>query len=464
MLSRIEENLYTLMHLTGISEKEATALLNYKVRVISAELGVFPALAADVRKLLERTVLIVDEKDECDIEIAIGIASTFECALNLSLSDDMMQIRSGEQDFIVSQRTHIAGITRKGCACFAAGFVLSRLVKDSLPCAPGDSFELIFANLSFPVEEITERLNLKDSVLAGGGGVANGLLWALEELQPYGSLVIVDPKRARPGNTNRCLYFQEDDSDFKAELLAQRVTLPNVKITPIVGTLKNYVSSRPDQRLPRLICTADSREVRRSFQNELPLEVFDASTTDVSALVIHSHEQPTGHACLSCIYPHVPDENLRDKHIAETLGLTIEDVKKGFIDEATAEKLCLNFPELHRDQLVNMAFDSLHKALCGQKKLITPGSEQTIAPFSFISNLAGVLLALEIYRHQIDYNTWKRSNYMCLDPWVGPHKLLRRLRGRLSNCEFCSNPLSIAALKTIWPELEPSLFTHTVNG
>jgi len=455
MLSEVEENLNTLMQLTGLSEEKATALLGHRVRVISSDQGDFAYLAADIRRLLERTLSIVDEHDNCDLELAVGTAPTVDHALCLSLSDEVMIILPREDGVPVSTRSHIAGITRKGCACFAAGFVLSRLVGDSLPFSLGCTFELRFANLGFPVAEITSPLDLKDSVLAGGGGVANGFLWGLEELHPVGKLAIVDPKKVRSGNANRCLYFQPDDTGNKAELLAARVNLPNVQITPFVGNLHDYVASRPDKRLPRLISTADSRSVRRSFQSELPLVVFDASTTDVSEVIIHSHEQPTDDACLSCVYPHIEDEDHRDKHIAETLGLTLEEVQTRRIDEVIAEKLVEKFPDLHlhKDSLVGMAFDSLHKALCGEQKLITPGVDQAAAPFSFVSNLAGVLLALEMYRYQVDRENWSRTNYLFLSPWMPPHNLLRRLRRRFEGCEFCSSPTAAEALKSVWPDI-----------
>lgn len=372
----------------------------------------------------------------------------------LSLSDEGMSIQPAGDGVTVPGRTRIAGITRKVCACFATGFVLSRLVGDSIPHSPSRTFELRFDILGLPVEEIAEPLDFCDSVLAGAGGVANGFLWAAEELKPVGGLAIVDPKKIRSGNANRCLYFQSDDSGYKAEILAARVRLPNVKVTPFVATLHAYVSARPDHRLPWLISTADSRIVRRSFQSELPLAVFDASTTDVSEVVVHSHEQPTNHACLSCIYPHIDDEDHRDRHIAETLGLALEEVQARFIGPETAEKLVGTFSNLTTESLIGMAFDSLHKALCGQQALLVPGARQAAAPFSFVSNLAGVLLALEMYRHQAEPDAWCRTNYMAVSPWVAPHRRLRRQRSKRDNCEFCSDSSSIVALKTIWPELQ----------
>jgi hypothetical protein len=145
-------------------------------------------------------------------------------------------------------------------------------------------------------------------------------------------------------------------------------------------------------------------------------------------------------------------EEQRERHIAETLGLTLDEVRAGFVDDATAGKLAEKFPQLDRDHLTGMAFDSLHKVLCGQQALATPAAQQAAAPFSFVSNLAGVLLALEMYRRQTRLDGWGRTNYMALSPWLPPHSKMRRLRGRLQGCEFCSSPEAMETLKSVWTD------------
>lgn len=57
-----------------------------------------------------------------------------------------------------------------------------------------------------------------------------------------------------------------------------------------------------------------------------------------------------------------------------------------------------------------------------------------LAPFAFVSALAGVLLVIELLRsnHQA-----AMTNYWTVDPWGSPISRLRRLRPRVSDCEFC---------------------------
>jgi hypothetical protein len=202
-----------------------------------------------------------------------------------------------------------------------------------------------------------------------------------------------------------------------------------------------------------VIVGADSRPIRRSIQKELPLEVLDASTTDVSEIIVHSHRQPTSGACLACIYKHIPDEFARTLDIASGLGIDLADVVPGgLIGERVARKIVVSHPLLTASELVGIAFDSLYKQLCGEQGLLSPTGAQVLAPFAFVSNLAGALLALELARFDAGRKIAGTSNYLCLSPWAPPHSRIRSWRRREPDCEFCSDPEALTALRRIWPE------------
>lgn len=179
-------------------------------------------------------------------------------------------------------------------------------------------------------------------VLAGCGGVGTGFLWGLQTIETSGTLTVVDSKNVSKGNHTRCFFYDEEDVDKpKAERLAARALLNNTVLEPFVGTFHDIVLKR--ERVRRVFVTVDSRPARRAIQADMPLEVFDASTTDVTAIVTHHHKQPTGHACLSCIYPHIPVEDARERDVAYLLGLTLEQVKRRIVDADTAAALARNF-------------------------------------------------------------------------------------------------------------------------
>jgi hypothetical protein len=70
---------------------------------------------------------------------------------------------------------------------------------------------------------------------------------------------------------------------------------------------------------------------------------------------------------------------------------------------------------------------------------------------SFVSNLAGALLALELARFESGQRFRDGKNYLFTSPWAPPHAHMRRYRGRMTDCEFCAQPTAEAAWATVWP-------------
>lgn len=155
--------------------------------------------------------------------------------------------------------------------------------------------------------------------------------------------------------------------------------------------------------------------------------MLDASTTGISEVIVHSHRQPTAEACLACIYRHIPDEFVRERAIAEGLGIPLKDVTSGaLIDVRLASIIAAQHPGLHTAALVGMALDSLYKQLCAEQTLLTAAGEQTLAPFAFVSNLAGALLAIELARFDTGQRFADGKNYLFASPWAPPHRQMRR--------------------------------------
>jgi hypothetical protein len=76
----------------------------------------------------------------------------------------------------------------------------------------------------------------------------------------------------------------------------------------------------------------------------------------------------------------------------------LSDLAEGFISEKVAKKIVLAHQSLNFDALIGKSFDSLFKQLCGEKNIKNKAGAQVLAPFTFVSNLAGALLALELLR------------------------------------------------------------------
>jgi len=89
--------------------------------------------------------------------------------------------------------------------------------------------------------------------------------------------------------------------------------------------------------------------------------------------------------------------------------------------------------------LVGQSYDSLFKALCAQAALLSPEGAQVLAPFAFVSVLAGALLAVEFVR-RCGEPAQDHFNYWTVSPW---HPFLvgrRRREARRPTCPFCSVP------------------------
>lgn len=438
MLNATEENRKALASLLGIDEEEAAEKLQTKVAVTVAD-PAGAAFAADLSELIGKTLQLVDADANPDIEITVGGPASTGAPVKMTASmlRDGLTVGGG---IVRPEWSTVPRFNERICACYAAGVVIARAIGRSCP----DPFGVDFRALGIP--DGHAPIVFDDDALAGCGGVGTAFLWALQAVQTSGALTVVDGKNVSDGNLNRCFFYKGDDvGKPKAERLVARAVLGETVLESFVGTFHDLLPQRG--RIRRVFVTVDSRPARRSIQGDMPLEVFDASTTDVTAVVAHHHRQPTANACLSCIYPHIPEEDARERDIAQLLGLTLDQVKRRTVDEDMAAELSRNFGE-PAAAFFGKSMDSLAKARCGSAPVTTAGGRQALAPFAFVSSLAGCLMVIDLMR-SLSANDLPPTNYLHLDPWRPPTPV-RRLRGRRNRCEFCGDPELKAVFASLW--------------
>ncbi|VWD37311.1 hypothetical protein BCO18430_06481 [Burkholderia contaminans] len=447
-----EVNRLALMAAAGIEDEQAAEKLRLRVAIVAQPGTVSEAMAGYTRLLLERTVHVVDDSS-ADIEVVIGSRASLGemAAIGVSISSDMVTFGldcAGEVN--VEEHNEPPKLLLKIASCYLAGYVIAQLTASERFSAIPTPFTVSAKTLGFDYADLSRKIVFSaNSVLVGGGGVANGFLWALEDLDVSGKLYISDPKVVSESNMNRCLYFESEDlSKPKVEVLARKALRGKVEIIPYFGEFRELV--RKLGRVRRAYTTVDSRRVRRGVRSELPLEILDASTTDTSEVVVFSERQPTDLACLSCIYAHIPAENQREQHIADALGLSIADVQQSIIDEDVASRLVKTHPTLNIERIRGMAFDSLFREMCGAGTLLSGPAKQALAPLGFISNLAGCLLALELLRFEGAHVENTEFNYMALDPWRPPHRRARLSKSAKDDCEFCGELENRQVLESVW--------------
>lgn len=327
-------------------------------------------------------------------------------------------------------------------ACYTAGAAIRRAVGEGMPNPPPDVLEFPFGSFVSPGLDLGAPVDLGEAYLAGAGAIGNGLLWAARSVRLQGTLHIVDDDFVSDGNLQRQIWFDaEDIGKSKAERLCAKAQphFPECRLLAVQCRLQEHPDRHDGPWLRRLIVAVDSRRARRSLQNELPGEVFDASTTGSEEIVLHHNRQPTELACLGCIYPYNEAEVTHEQTVAAHLGVEVETLRSERIDAETAKRICAFHTHLTAERIEGLPFDTLYKQLCSSARLKALGGQQVVAPFGFVSVLAGALLLLEVIRRQArsfaeDTNDWR------LSPWRPPVPEMRQRRQRFESCECCGRP------------------------
>ena len=457
-LTRDQENAKMLAALLGIDEEEAAQRLKLRIAVnFDAANDAARELAGHIIAMLSRTIEHpgVPDQDDCTVEIVIGPRTP---ATNAAA-----RVYAGEigSDFVIREDRALP----QSClstprpllviaACYAAAAAIRVALGASFPVSGSGPVVLNWGQLFGPhLSLLNHPLEIGESYLAGAGAVGHGFIYTLRYFDVRGTLYIADPKKVTPGGLNRCLLFDADDLGYPKASRLCVIAQPHFSKLTLHGVDKELDEARQlrgsDYLIERLVVGVDSRRARRSLQSSLPGEVFDASTTDVREIVLHFNRQPTDLACLSCVYPENERERRHEENVAEALGLTVQEVQSGFIDRAAALKICARYTDLRPDDLFGRAFDTVYKELCGVGKLKSAGGQQVLAPFSFVSVLAGAYLAVE-FAIRTATGGDQRFNYWRASPWHSPVASLRQIRPRDMQCEFCGQPSLRRVMQHLW--------------
>lgn len=454
------ENARTLAAIIGVGEQQAAELLDVSALVTHVpEDFVAAECAKHVLALLGRTLRNVQSSADTSnrlvaVEVVIGAAHPRS-------NGPHVFVHAKEEEFFVSAsflgtscgRIHRIGILL--AACYATAAALKMALGDVLPFHVPALIHVRLSDILGPdLPLIYKPVFIEDTYLAGGGAVGNGFIYALSQFDARGELNVVDDDRVSDGNLQRCLLFEEEHlNQPKAEVLSAAASkmLPKLSAIPRKARIQDLPERKAGPWLKKLVVGVDSPRARRSLQSEFPGEVFDVSTTGISEVVLHFHKQPTKGACLGCVYPHTPQEDAHENHVAEALGVTLADVREARISPSAAAKICHRYPRLSSSQLVGTAYDTLFKALCSTQSLKTSEDRQVLAPFAFVSVLAGTLLAIEFARrthsgHEGLFNEWRVS------PWSNLVLRRRRILPKNAKCDFCNDPILADVTRLMWPQ------------
>lgn len=451
------ENARRLAALLGTSEEEADAKLDRTI-VITAQGTRWAAVAAEVlTNLLARTFSTVSQtwRAGASAEVLIGNAKAVTTApiVKVSCSAGRLVI-GGVSTPDTTASPHPPEILVALAATYAAGATIRAALAESAVGLPAASTITLDVDqlLGADAACLWEPFDFGTAFLAGAGAVANGFVLGLTQLAACGILHVADPDAVEGGNLNRCYFFTDGDiGRNKAERLCEAAAkaAPRVSFVPHSRALSGAVSEA-GLPLERLVSTVDSRRTRRSLQDEAPLEVFDSSTTGIEEVVLHFNDLRRDEACLSCVYHHERNESAREEHIAAGLGVPIEKVRENWIDEQAAQMIAARHPDLLATAIKGAAYDSLFKERCGQGRLLGGEVKDVLAPFAFVSAMAGIYLAIEFARRVRNRDSVGPFNYWRASPWGPPVLRLRQMLSARPGCVFCGNAIKVSTARKLW--------------
>jgi molybdopterin/thiamine biosynthesis adenylyltransferase len=228
-------------------------------------------------------------------------------------------------------------------------------------------------------------------LLAGAGGISNGLAWILQWLEWHGSLVIVDFDPIDTSNLNRyfCAFVEDIGAD-KPATLASFLSDSQITVHPLIGS---YESLRDTHRFDpgefsHIITAVDNVPTRLEVQSDLPRSIVNAGT---NAWSFEASRHSFGAcACLACMFPPTPGVNYG------------------------------------------------RRVRCGER---TDGTEQApVESYSFVNGLSGAYLALELAAATKATNSAEVSQHY---HGSGLHvdSILAETRNKDSQCVlFCDHP------------------------
>ena len=463
MISARQENILTLSARLGIVSQEADELVDQKLRIITDDRPEHATLGRIVYQVLSRTFTDVrceDEYRKQDNALLIAIGQNLDtfgmksCTALIRPEGVIFDAAATENSTHV--RIPFALLLIAGC------YLASNCIRKLIPgIADGQApVKAILWDELFPAigNSLSKIIDIGNTTLVGAGAIGNGFIWALSGLNLRGRLSIIDPDPVSDGNINRnVLNHPPDIKRLKVDVLNNYIKIhcPDIQVTAVPTRFEDYAREcGSNLRIDKMITGVDSRRMRRKLQAYCPKQVFDASTNGLSDIIYHYHGYPLTGACLACTHAEKPDEAAREKHIADVLGVHIDDVRQGFISEIAARNIARRNQQVNWMQIVGDSYDSLFKELCASGKLPVDNTETlepALAPFCFVSVLAGAVLAMEFLSHCIgqvshDYNFWRTN------PWISPRGQLKMRKSKIDNCEFCGEQTLLQALNLIWGE------------
>ena len=326
-------------------------------------------------------------------------------------------------------------------ACMGAAQVLLHVLhKMRANYRPMQPFR--FSVLDLHIDGVEENdlgnLWIPEAHLVGVGAVGSALVYTLAHFDKIdGELHLIDNDQVDNSNLNRYVLMRRGDIDrWKADIASDALHGKDIRTYPYRGAYSEYVEEHGGDA-DILLSPVDSEEGRRALAKTLPKRVLNAATGGTT-ITLSTHAFGDGKACLHCLYPLDLKRSSPEQMVADDLGIALEAVQNllrtnrpvGAELVSEIERNCGVDPGTWAGH-VGLPVNSFYvRAVCGDARVQMP-TANVIAPLSFISASAGVLLAAELVKAgNQQVNGWVLDNYFRLDTLHPPQPQFLRLRGQ----------------------------------
>ena len=337
-------------------------------------------------------------------------------------------------------------------ACMGASQVLLHVLNGmKAPYRPMRPFNFSLLDL-LPSEverDAPKAITFPEAHLVGVGAVGSAAIYALAHVEECrGILHLIDNEKVNESNLNRYVLMRRRDRDcWKVDVACE--ALGRTAIQPVVfRDAFSYYVKENGAKIELLLSPVDSEEGRRGLARTLPRQVINAATGGTT-VTVSTHGFNDGKACLHCLYQLAANHASREEIMAAEMGLALETVRELVKTNAPIGAELVSRIEVNRGVErgrwagnVGEPINSFYvRAVCGEAELSLPHAN-VIAPLSFISASAGILLAVELIKSgHPELGRWTLDNYFRIDTLHPPNPAFRRLRiqDRSGKC-ICRDP------------------------
>ena len=200
-------------------------------------------------------------------------------------------------------------------ACFGAAEVFKLLFLGKTQCTLNPVGSLVFSALDYGFRHgsvisppLPQSIDIGIVHLISMGAINSAVLYALCSLpNAKGKLVVVEPQNLDVSNLNRYVIALSHGAvqGLPKISVAKAVAEPLFEVEALKQTYGDYRRSMSSPRMDMAVVGLDNNPGRWEVQEDLP-RVLLCGGTEMSQITISRHDDVLGKACLGCLYPNLP--------------------------------------------------------------------------------------------------------------------------------------------------------------